>query len=132
MRILKLIWRRLSRDWIDTIMIVLMISMVVSWFVKSSYYDYSKEGIAFGDWTPFLAVFALWGFRLMMWYSRTWELIDKHVTDNKIRREVFHLGPYDEPPRKVRLNWFEYLVRIIITAGGMLLIGYVVFSIIFL
>lgn len=123
--------RFVSRDWIDTIMLVLMVVCVVGYFVKGDG-DFDRD-FASGNFTGMISIFFLWSLRLKLWYYMTWTKIDNYLTDDYVRSEVFGLPRYDslDTWRKKNVGTIEKIVEVIFLIVTIIIVGAVVYSFIF-
>ena len=123
--------RFISADWIDTIMLVLMIASVIGYFVKGDG-DVDRD-FSNGNYTLMISIFFLWSLRLKLWYYMTWTKIDNYLTDDYVRSEVFGLPRYDseDSGKKQEMGLVEKFVHVLLLTTGVLMIGTVVYSFIF-
>ena len=124
MEFLKKINRFVFHSRIDTVILAMTLVFVIAHMVNNPYS--MSTSITMGNFTLFMAVLFLWGLRLVVNYNRMLHNIDKHVTDDKVRREVFGLWAYD--PRddgsipKQHLPYSYWIMDILTTFA---LIGFV-------
>lgn len=84
---IKTFFRRLTRDSVDTIMMVVFAALIIAEFAGTI------EGT--DTLRYFATIVFFWAIRFMIWHSILWDKVDKYVTDDFVRRNIFGLGSYD-------------------------------------
>lgn len=117
---MKNVIRFLSRDIVNTIMLLLVVVFFIASVVKG--FDL---GLLYG-------LVALFIIRFMLWHYRLWDLVNAYVTDNETRVNVFGLPGLSENKRAEEKKPLMFrIVEWLILLGGVFLFGYLVVTLIF-
>ena len=118
--VMKNVIRFLSRDIVNTIMLLL----VVVFFIASVVRGFDL-GLLYG-------LVALFIIRFMLWHYRLWDLVNAYVTDNETRVNVFGLPGLSENKKADEKKPLLFrIVEWLILLAGVFLFGYLVVTLIF-
>lgn len=117
---MKKVWDFLTRDLVNTIVLLLTVVFLVASIVKGQ------------DLGLFYGILVLFIIRFMVWHYGLWDKINAYVMDDEVRVNVFGLPRKSSNIRaKDDRSVIFVIVGWVIALGGAFLFGYLVVTLIF-
>lgn len=110
------LFRYLRNSQVDVIILIITITLVVLFFIKNPYEADELPGI--GNFTPFMALLALYIFGFIWRIGVLVDLMDEHITDPQVRRQL-KLGRFvGERKSRGKTDLFSTVLKMLIFLGG--------------